>query len=120
MVKQISNPEEFKKIIAEDEFVVVDFFTTWCGPCRMIAPFFKELSEKENLKGATFLKVEADSREMQSIAEEYQVSSFPTFLFFFRGSVVGDIIGADKNKLEKTIKESLETINSLKNSNANE
>ncbi|KAH9366721.1 hypothetical protein HPB48_008778 [Haemaphysalis longicornis] len=72
--------EDFSKKLDEagDKLVVVDFYATWCGPCKMIEPFLKQQSEiyKDQV---VFLKVDVDENE--EIASQYEISCMPTFLF---------------------------------------
>jgi thioredoxin 1 len=71
--------------------VVVDFWATWCGPCRMIAPIVEELAGEFDGK----VKVgKLDVDENQQTAIKYGVRSIPTVLFFKDGKVVDTIIGA--------------------------
>lgn len=73
------------KIVKENEFnkeiergvVVVDFFATWCGPCKMLAPVFDEVSSELEGK-ANFIKVDVD--QSSSIASQYGVTSIPTIV----------------------------------------
>ncbi|MCR9066797.1 MAG: thioredoxin [Cytophagales bacterium] len=71
--------------------VVVDFFATWCGPCKRIAPDLETLSELEQT--VIFMKVDVD--ELEDLAAKYDVSAMPTFLFFKNGEKVADIVGAN-------------------------
>ncbi len=89
-------------VIKSPKPVVVDMYAPWCGPCRMMAPVFEELSGE--LTQYTFVKLNID--EERDIAIRYSVSSIPTFLFFKNGNVVGretGYIGKD------TLKEKIET-----------
>jgi thioredoxin 1 len=81
---------------------VVDFWATWCGPCRMIAPILEQLSEEfEGRVKVTKLDVDANQRT----AMRFQVRSIPTLLFFKGGQVVGQIVGAvPRSRLEEEIK----------------
>merc|ERR1712232_1007010 len=67
-----------------NQLVVIDFTASWCGPCKMIAPLFKEMSEE--ITGVVFLKVDVD--ENPETAAKYSVSAMPTFLFIKGGEVV--------------------------------
>ena len=70
---------------------VVDFWATWCGPCRMIAPILEQLSEEfEGKVKVTKLDVDAN----QKTAMRFQVRSIPTLLFFKDGKLVDQVIGA--------------------------
>eukprot|EP00071_Canis_lupus_P047851 XP_022281408.1 thioredoxin-like isoform X2 [Canis lupus familiaris] len=86
---------------AGDKLVVVDFSATWCGPCKMIKPFFHSLSEKYS--NVVFLEVDVD--DCQDVASECEVKCMPTFQFFKKGQKVGEFSGANKEKLEATINE---------------
>lgn len=70
--------ENFNDIITENEFVVVDFWATWCGPCKGFAPVYEELSEK--YPDIVFAKV--NTEEEQQLAGEFQIRSIPTLMIF--------------------------------------
>ena len=81
--------------------VVVDVFATWCGPCKMMAPVFDELS-KELAEKYKLVKINID--EERDIAIQYNVSSIPTFLFIKDGALVGKEMGyMSKDALTKKI-----------------
>ena len=85
--------------------VLVDFWATWCAPCRAIAPSLEELATqyKGQLKIA---KVDVD--ENQAIAQQFGIRSIPTLLMFKGGKVVEQLVGAaPKAKLEDAIKKVL-------------
>ncbi len=85
------NHESFEKIIAQNgKTVLVDFWATWCGPCRMIAPVLEEVAKER--PDVTVCKVDVD--EERDLALEYGVSSIPTLLVFRDGKVVNQSIGA--------------------------
>lgn len=85
---EIKNIEEFNEIIKND-CVIVDFYATWCGPCKMQAPVLEELeSSRANVK---VVKVDVD--QFPSIAKEYAVMSIPTLLLFKNGNLKDKKIG---------------------------
>lgn len=90
-----------KLVEAGQRLVVCDFFATWCGPCTMIAPFFKQLSTK--YPNVVFLKIDVD--KCQGTAMANNVSAMPTFIFIRNRAEVDRIRGADKNQLENKVKQ---------------
>lgn len=69
--------------------VLVDFYATWCGPCKMLSPIIEQLAEE--LPNVSFIKVNVDEHE--DLAREYQVMSIPTILVFQEGKIVKKQIG---------------------------
>ena len=77
-MKMITSVEEFESVI-QTGTVLVDFFATWCGPCKMLSPVLEELSEEMNGK-ATIVKVDVD--ELGDIAAKYRIMSIPALFVF--------------------------------------
>jgi len=75
--------------------VLVDFWATWCGPCRMIGPIIEEIASEYAGK-AKVAKVDVDQN--QDLAEQFQVRSVPTLLIFKNGGVVEQLVGAVSKK----------------------
>lgn len=94
MVKQV-NEKEFSEEI-KSGLVFVDFFATWCGPCKMISPIIETLSDEvENVK---FLKVDVD--EASNLAASHGIMSIPTLMIFKDGKLVNKHTGfASKSEL---------------------
>lgn len=92
-----------------DEFIsggvaVVDFWATWCGPCRMLAPIVDEVADK--LTEVKFGKVDVD--QAPELAKRYQVMSIPNVCVFKNGELVDRVIGlCDEDELTDTIKKHL-------------
>lgn len=79
-----------QEVLNSDKPVLVDFWATWCGPCRMIAPFIDEIAnERSDIKVA---KINVD--EDPELAVQYQVMSIPMLLVIKDGKVVNQAVGA--------------------------
>ncbi|RXG67305.1 Thioredoxin-2 [Armadillidium vulgare] len=76
----IMDLEDFDQQLEEagSKLVVVDFYATWCGPCKTIAPKIEALSKE--LENVVFLKVDVD--DCEELSQRYKISCMPTFLFF--------------------------------------
>ncbi|MBR2409593.1 MAG: thioredoxin [Lachnospiraceae bacterium] len=84
--------ENFKEKVEDTKgTVLVDFFATWCGPCKMVAPAVEQLSEEYAGKAAVY-KLDVD--EAQDVAMKYRVMSIPTLVFFKDGQETERIRGA--------------------------
>ena len=82
--------------------LVVDFWATWCGPCRMVSPIISELAEVYDGK---VVVAKCDVEENEDLAAEFGIRNIPTILFFKNGEVVDKLIGAQpKAKLEEKFK----------------
>ena len=97
MVKLINTMDDIPK----DKKVVIDFFATWCGPCKRIAPDYEKLAE--NYTDIEFVKCDVD--ESSELAELFEVESLPTFLLINNLKVVHTFIGADMEGLTKKVEE---------------
>lgn len=105
MVKHVNSKQLEELIASTDKTVFCDFWATWCGPCRMLAPVFEELSEKYDGK-AEFVKVDVDENEEAAI--KYQVSSIPNVMAFKKGQPIASNLGfVPAAVLEEFIKKSL-------------
>ena len=85
----IKSVEEFKEVISKGN-VLVDFFATWCGPCRMLSPILEEIDEEKSFNG-TIVKVDTD--ELGNIAMAFGIQSIPTLILFKDGKVVKKTLG---------------------------
>ncbi|GJJ74171.1 thioredoxin 1 [Entomortierella parvispora] len=107
MVKAITSTEEFNKLIASGEKVIVDYHATWCGPCKVIAPKYETFSKDEKFEGITFVKVDVD--ELAEVASTAGIRAMPTFQTYHKGAKVGELLGADLAKLKALVEGLAET-----------
>lgn len=102
LVKEVSDLAQFNGLVsAKDKVSVVDFYATWCGPCKAIAPIFEALAEK--VPEVQFARVDVDRAE--AVAAEYGITAMPTILFFQDGEKVDTVVGANVPKIAKLIEQ---------------
>jgi len=79
--------------------LVIDFWATWCGPCRMVAPIISELAEKYDGK---IVVGKCDVEEAEDVAMEFRIRNIPTVVFMKNGEVVDKLVGAvSKDKFDE-------------------
>lgn len=104
-VKTLTDASFEAEVLKSSEPVLVDFWATWCGPCRAVAPVVEALA-KDYAGKVKVGKMDVDSNPQ--IATKYGVMSIPTLLMFKDGKVVQQIVGAvPRPKLEDMIKKTL-------------
>ena len=87
---RVINAKEFDEVIKSKKVVLVDFFATWCGPCRMLSPVLEEVLEES--KGE-FDIVKVDVDESYDLAKKFGVMSVPTMIIFQDGVEADKMIG---------------------------
>ena len=102
MAVKIITKDTFEETINCGKTVLVDFFATWCGPCKMLAPIIEELAKEYEGK-VKVGKVNID--EEPGLAQQFRVMSIPTLLLFENGKVVANSVGAvPKHQVEAMLK----------------
>lgn len=87
---EIKDHSEFEeKVLRADEPVLVDFYASWCGPCKIMAPIVRELAES-----GSFSVYKVDVDKVTEAAGKFGVSSIPTFIAFRNGAESARIVGA--------------------------
>ena len=91
-MRKIKDYQELEVIfnINKDKLVIVDFFATWCGPCRMLSEMLNSLSDEE-LKDVIVVKVDVD--ESEDLMTKYSIRSIPTMIYFKNGEMIDRTTG---------------------------
>ncbi len=107
MVKYV-NAAGLEELIANEKLpVFCDFWASWCGPCRMLAPVFEDLSDKYEGE-AVFVKIDIDEEDSEAAAIKYGISSIPNIIVFKGGQAVANHLGfAPEAVLDSFIKSNL-------------
>ena len=90
MIIHVKSYDEFKNLIASSD-CFVDFFATWCGPCKMLTPVIEEMDEKGAFGEVKILKIDVD--KCSDIARDYRIQAVPTLMFFKNGKLVNTTMG---------------------------
>lgn len=106
MVHQIKSKAELESKFTEagDKLVVVDFFATWCGPCKRIAPLLDQIAKEKEDK-MVLIKVDVD--EVEELVGEYSIEVMPTFVFKRKGAHLDTLVGSNEDKLKELIEKHL-------------
>ncbi|KAF2190283.1 thioredoxin [Zopfia rhizophila CBS 207.26] len=106
----ISAPLHFRTLISSTQYVIVDFYATWCPPCKAIAPLFDQLSASSSIPNKlVFAKMNVD--EQPEIVGQYGITSIPTFLAFKDGKVVETVKGASAGALKSAVQKAVTDVN---------
>ena len=102
---KVATNTNFDELLQDEKLVIVDFWATWCGPCRMLSPLLDEV-EEEMASQISVVKVNVD--DAGDIAARFRIMNIPTLLFFKGGQLVDKTVGAmPKNVLVDKINANL-------------
>jgi thioredoxin 1 len=104
MVQFVTNEQIFWKTLQERPVVIVDYHANWCGPCKMIAPVFEDLSKQHPT--VHFIKVDVD--QLSSVSAREGISAMPTFVTYIQGQRYEELRGADRNGLGRLVKSAID------------
>ncbi len=85
--------DNFDNMVNSETPILVDFFATWCGPCKMMHPILEQLKQRMGDR-VRIIKIDVDASANQPLANHYQVRSIPTLMVFREGRVVWRHVGA--------------------------
>ncbi len=102
---KIVQSNEFEDVIKGEKPTIVDFFATWCGPCKMLSPILEKVEEDSEGK---FNVVKVDIDESLDLARKYGIMSVPTMIVFKEGQEQEKMIGLrQKSQIEEAVKKYL-------------
>ena len=102
---KIVQSNEFEEVIKGEKPTIVDFFATWCGPCKMLSPILEKVEEDSDGK---FNVVKVDIDESLDLARKYGIMSVPTMIVFKEGQEQEKMIGLrQKSQIEEAVKKYL-------------
>lgn len=87
---ELKDKVQFEELTSQDKLTVVDFFATWCGPCKMLAPVLVELAEN---MGDSINVVKVDIDQYNELASEFRVQSVPTIVYIKNGAEIARTVG---------------------------
>ncbi|UMM17386.1 hypothetical protein L5515_013961 [Caenorhabditis briggsae] len=101
-ILELSDMAEFNHLVRQhpEKVIVLDFFATWCGPCKAIAPLYRELAIE--YKGVIFCKVDVD--EAEDLCAKYDVKMMPTFVFTKNGETLETLEGGVEEELRRKVR----------------
>ncbi|KAL2203468.1 thioredoxin [Sarocladium strictum] len=96
-IHEITSDEAFYQTIKDNTVVMIDFYATWCSPCKVIAPFIKKHSEEDKYKDIFFAKIDVD--KLSKLSDDLDIQAMPTLLMFKNGEKSDMILDPNPKKL---------------------
>jgi thioredoxin 1 len=97
---ELTSQEDFESLLKNEKRpIILDFYASWCGPCKKIAPYFEDLSQM--YKNVCFVKVNCDVAD--DVSENFHVENLPTFVLLKNGVEFTRFCGGRKENLEEMV-----------------
>lgn len=102
----LTKPEDLVAYIKNngDKLVVLDYFASWCAPCKYIGKVFDEELLPKYGENLILIKIDADNPVLEILSTQYQVRGIPRLIFYHNQKIVDDVTGADKALIETICK----------------
>lgn len=102
-VSEITSAAQFQTLLKAEKPAFIDFYATWCGPCKMVAPFVESMSNQTT--DVDFYKLDVDDPNVRDVVMQLQITAMPTFLAFKDGQEFNRIVGADPRKIKSVVED---------------
>lgn len=108
-VTELTNWDQIKTILNDSSQTIhmIDFYTTWCGPCKRIAPEIVRLANATEFQSVSFWKLDAENESLEEFVATCQIEAFPTFCFFRAGKVFQKTEGGPAGKIATILNNAL-------------
>ncbi len=109
---EIDSQEHFIQVLSDNQYVIVDFYAKWCGPCKQIAPEFEKLSKQEDFNNIVFCKVDSDI--VSEVADMCNVLQLPTIIAFDNKELFDTLNNPTPAKIKQLIMDLITDYTNLK------